>query len=349
MPGEYEPQQAVLMVWPERPDNWRLNAKPVQHEFVAVANAIAVVTPVIMCVSKARFTAARQQLPESINVIEVDNNDSWMRDVGPTYVINDRGDLRGVDWEFNAWGGVVDGLYSPWDKDDLVAEKILQLRNEDRYRAPIILEGGSIHSDGEGTLYTTEECLLSEGRNPQLNKLEIEKILCEYLAVTKVIWLRRGLFNDETNGHIDNILHVVKPGEVLLSWCDDKTDPMYEICREGLEDLTATTDAKGRDIVVHKLPIPGPLYMTEGEAEGIVSSDGMKREAGERLGGSYANFLITNKRIICPQLDAAKDKQAVEILEKVFPYHDVVGVSSREILLGGGNIHCITQQIPQNK
>lgn len=346
MPGEHEPQQQVLMMWPERADNWRLNAAPVQKEFVAVASAIADVTEVVMCVSAAQFDHAQQLLPESIKLLTVENNDSWMRDTGPSFVVNNDGDLRGIDWQFNAWGGAVDGLYAPWDKDDAVAEKVLQWRNNDRYRAPLILEGGSIHVDGEGTLYTTEECLLSEGRNPHLSKVEIENLLCDYLSVTKIIWLKRGLYNDETNGHIDNILHVVKPSEVILSWCDDANDPMFEICREGLAILESEVDAKGRHIIVHKLPIPGPLYMTAEEAAGIVDSEGMKRESGERLGGSYANFIITNKKIICPQLDLNNDQQALTILARVFPDCDVVGVSSREILLGGGNIHCITQQVP---
>ncbi|GAA5317476.1 MAG: agmatine deiminase [Candidatus Pelagadaptatus aseana] len=346
MPGEHEPQQTVLMVWPQRPDSWRLGAKPAQTEYVEVAKAIAEVTPVTMCVSAEQYSVARRQLPEHIQVVEMSNNDSWMRDTGPSYVVNGKGDLRGVDWEFNAWGGLVDGLFFPWDLDDQVACKVLEMRGENRYRAPLILEGGSIHVDGEGTCYTTEECLLHPSRNPDLSKQEIESLLQDYLNVDKVVWLKRGLYHDETNGHIDNILHVARPGEVILSWCDDEADPMYDICREGLALLEATTDARGRAIKVHKLPIPGPLYMTEEEAAGIEPSDSKDREAGERLGGSYANFLITNGRIICPQLDPDNDEQALAILARIFPDHEVVGVKSREILLGGGNIHCITQQVP---
>ncbi len=346
MPGENEAQQAVYMAWPERPDNWRLGAKPAQAEFVAVAEAIAEVTPVTMFVSASQYADARQNLPSHIELVEISTNDSWMRDTGPSFVVNDSGDIRGIDWQFNAWGGLVNGLYSPWDRDDLVAHEVLKYRSEDRYRTSFVLEGGSIHVDGEGTLYTTEECLLDPGRNPDLNKAEIEGLLSDYLNLTKVIWLKRGLYNDETNGHIDNILHVVRPGEVLLSWCDDVNDPMYEICREALATLEMERDARGREIVVHKLPIPGPLYMTAEEAAGIDPSDGMVREAGERLGGSYANFLITNGRIIFPLLDAARDSEAQAILSEVFPGYEVVGVSTREILLGGGNIHCITQHVP---
>ena len=347
MPGEHEPQQGVLMIWPERPDNWREDALPAQRQFVAVATAIAEVTPVTMCVNAGQVANARAQLPASVAVVEIASDDSWMRDVGPTYVVNDAGVVRGVDWQFNAWGGELDGLYSPWDRDAAVAGEVLRIRGEDRYAAPLILEGGSIHVDGEGTLYTTEECLLHPSRNPGLSRAEIEALLADFLAVDKFIWLKRGLYNDETNGHIDNLLHVVSPGQVVLSWCDDAGDPMYDICREALATLSAERDARGREILVHKLSIPGPLYMTEEEFRGLRSTGHANRQAGERLGGSYANFLITNDRIICPQLDPARDAQAVQTLERIFPDHEVVGVNSREILLGGGNIHCITQHIPQ--
>ena len=346
MPGEHEPQQAVLMIWPERPDNWRDNACHAQQQFVAVASAIAEVTPVYMCVNPDQISNARHQLPASVTLLEVASDDSWMRDVGPTYVVNDAGGVRGVDWQFNAWGGELDGLYSPWDRDAAVANRVLEIRAEDRYAAPLILEGGSIHVDGEGTLYTTEECLLHPSRNPGLTRSEIEALLADYLAVDKFIWLKRGLYNDETNGHVDNLLHLASPGEVVLSWCDDASDPMYDICREAWAILSGQQDARGREIVIHKLPIPGPLYMSDEEFRGLSSNGHANRRAGERLGGSYVNFLITNGRIICPQLDPAGDEQAINILQGIFPGHEVVGVNSREILLGGGNIHCITQHIP---
>ncbi len=142
-------------------------------------------------------------------------------------------------------------------------------------------------------------------------------------------------------------MHVVAPGEVVLSWCDDERDPMFDICREAMATLTTERDAKGRQLVVHKLPIPGPLYATQQEVAGLRGSGHAVRAAGERLGGSYANFLITNGRVICPLLDPARDQEAMAILRGLFPDREVVGVASREILLGGGNIHCITQQVPR--
>lgn len=348
MPAENTKHQRVLMAWPERADNWRLNAKPAQAQFAAIAAAIAAVTPVTMFTSPQQYHSAREQLPGHIEVVEVATNDCWMRDIGPTFVQNSAGQRRGVDWPFNAWGGELDGLYTPWDKDDHAAQKILELRGEDRYRAPLILEGGAIHVDGEGTLYTTEECLLHPSRNPELSRQDIEQHLSDFLGIEKIIWLKQGLYNDETNGHVDNLMHVVKPGEVLLSWCDLADDPMYGICRENLAILNAAQDAQGRTIAVHKISIPGPLYMTAEEAKGIAPSNGMSRESGERLGGSYANFLITNGRIVFPLLDADNDEAAREVLTSCFPDHEIIGVPAREVLLGGGNIHCITQQVPES-
>ncbi|WP_036801325.1 agmatine deiminase [Photobacterium marinum] len=347
MPGEHEPQASVWMAWPERTDNWRFGGKPAQVTFAKVAEAIAETTPVTMVVSAAQFENARNMLPNHIQLLEMSTDDSWMRDIGPSYVVNDNGERRGVDWHFNAWGGLIDGLYFPWDKDDAVARKVCEVLGDNSYRAPIVLEGGSIHVDGEGTLYTTEECLLHPSRNPDLSREQLEQVLGDYLSVEKVVWIPQGLYNDETNGHVDNLIHVVRPGEVVLTWCDDEQDPQYDISRRALDVLQTQKDAKGRTIKVHKMPMPGPLYISEDEAFGVDASDGMEREAGERLAGSYANYLISNQHIIYPLLDPAHDDEVATLLSALYPGYKVTGVDAREILLGGGNIHCITQQIPR--
>jgi len=347
MPGEHEPQAGVWMAWPERTDNWRFGGKPAQATFVNVAKAVAETTPVTMVVSAAQFENARTMLPSHIQLLEMSTDDSWMRDIGPSYVVNDQGERRGVDWHFNAWGGLVDGLYFPWDKDDAVARKVCEALGDASYRAPIVLEGGSIHVDGEGTLYTTEECLLHPSRNPDLSREQIEQVLKDYLAVEKVIWIPQGLYNDETNGHVDNLIHVVCPGEIALTWCDDEDDPQYAISRMALDVLQTETDAKGRQLKVHKLPMPGPLYISDDEASGVDASEGMERVPGERLAGSYANYLISNCHIIYPLLDPKYDDDVAALLSEWYPGYKVSGVDAREILLGGGNIHCITQQIPR--
>jgi agmatine deiminase len=275
------------------------------------------------------------------------HDDCWARDVAPTFVVDESGDVRGVHWRFNAWGGDQGGLYFPWDRDERVAAKVLEVEGDDRYLAPLVLEGGSIHVDGEGTVLTTEQCLLNPNRNPRLKRGQIESLLERYLGVREIVWLGRGVFNDETDGHVDNLCCFVRPGEVALTWCDDPGDPQYDISRAAYEVLMRAKDARGRRLKVHKLLQPGPLYMTEAESAGIDHSDVCKvRQCGDRLAGSYVNFYIANRHIVMPLLDPRTDRAAKATLAKLFPRRKVVGVPSREILLGGGNIHCITQQIP---
>jgi agmatine deiminase len=348
MPAEFEPHAGCWLLWPERPDNWRESARPAQLAFAQVAAAIAGFEPVTVGVSRANFTAARVLLDPRVRLVEMAHDDAWMRDVGPTGVVNGRGQVRGVDWHFNAWGGLAGGLYFPWDQDDLVARKVLEIERLERYRAPLINEGGAIHVDGEGTALVTEECLLNANRNPGLTRADIERALREYLGVSHVIWLGRGVFNDETGGHIDNLACFVRPGEVCLTWTERRRDPQYAISHEARERLAAARDARGRRLKVTYLPMPGPLTLGAKEAAGLVPREGTKpRRAGERLAGSYVNFYIANGGIVMPLLDARTDALAARRLKRLFPGRRLVGVAAREILLGGGNIHCITQQVPR--
>ena len=347
MPGEFERHSGCWMLWPERPDNWRLGAKPAQAAFAAVATAIAGSEPVTVGASAAQFANARRMLPARVRVVELSSNDAWMRDVGPTFVVDARGGVRGVDWKFNAWGGLKGGIYFPWDLDDAVAHKVLEVEGCDRYRAPFVLEGGAIHVDGQGTVVTTEECLLNPNRNPHLTRAEIEALLARYLGIETVVWLGRGVHLDETDGHVDNLCAYVRPGEVVLTWTDDRSDPQYEISRDAFERLMQARDARGRRFKVHKLTQPGPLRMTRGEAGGVDVVEGSQpRTAGARLAGSYVNFYVGNRRVVVPLLDPRRDGAALRKLRELFPRREVVGVPGREILLGGGNIHCITQQVP---
>ena len=347
MPAEFEAHAGTWMLWPERQDNWRAGAQPAQQAFAAVATAIAQFEPVTVGATGAQYEFAREQLPEAVRDVELSSNDAWMRDVGPTCVVNTAGLVRGVDWRFNAWGGFDGGLYFPWDQDDLVARKVLEIEGLDRYRAPFILEGGALHVDGEGTVLVTEECLLNPNRNPQFTRDQIEAGLCAWLGVSQVVWLGLGVINDETDGHVDNLACFARPGEICLTWTDNRRDPQWRISSDALERLMAARDAQGRRFKVHKLPSPGPLKMTAAESAGVLSREGARpREADERLAGSYANFYIANGGIVMPLLDPKRDGDALAVLKRVFPERRVVGVPAREILLGGGNIHCITQQIP---
>jgi agmatine deiminase len=347
MPAEFEPHGGCWMAWPERPDNWRLGADPAQRAFAAVAEAIAAAEPVTMGVSDAQFERCRSLLSPAVRVVELSTDDAWLRDTGPTFVVDGEGRRRGVDWRFNAWGGRDGGLYSPWDRDERVASKVLEVEGCDRYRAPIVLEGGSIHVDGEGTVLTTEECLLNPNRNPERSRGDIERLLCGYLGAEKVIWLDRGVFEDETDGHVDNLACFARPGVVLLTWTDDASDPQHGISYEALGRLEAATDASGRPLEVVPLPSPGPLETTAEEAEGVVAAEGtLPRRPGDRLAASYVNFYLANSRVVMPLLDQRRDEEAAAVLADCFPEREVVGVPAREILLGGGNVHCITQQVP---
>ena len=356
MPGEFEPHRGCIMIWPKRPGSWNYGAKKAREAFKRVAWAIAESEEVFMLAGPDVEENAREMLSgnpgHEIHVIRMESDDAWARDVAPTFVVNGEGAVRGIDWEFNAWGGTVDGLYAHWEKDDLVAEKVCGELGYGCYEAhPFVLEGGSIHSDGEGTVLVTAACLLSGGRNPKLTKDEIGKKLCAYLGAKKVIWLERGIYNDETNEHVDNICAFVRPGEVVLGWTDDEKDPQYAMSKSCLDILENETDAMGRKIKVHKLPIPKTLIcVTEEELGGYEFEDGEDtREVGERLAASYVNFYISNGGVVVPQFGDEHDKTAVEILGKVFPERKICPIPARDILLGGGNIHCITQQIPQGR
>lgn len=347
MPGEFETHKGCWMLWPERPDNWRLGGKAAQKTWVNVATQISKFEPVTVGVNHQQYANARAMLPEHIRVVEISNNDCWIRDNGPTFVINDKGNVRLVDWGFNAWGGLKEGLYFPWDLCSAVAQKVGEIEGIDRYKAPFILEGGSIHVDGEGTLITTEECLLNPNRNPDLSKDEIESYLKNYLSVEKIIWIDKGVYQDETDGHVDNICCYIRPGVVALTWTDDKTDPQYNISVDAYERLSNSVDARGRKLSVHKIHQPNPIIITKEESSFVDSVDGsIPRNTGDRMAASYINFYIANKGVVMPLFDDSFDQLALEALKKLFPNREVVGVNAREIILGGGNIHCITQQQP---
>jgi agmatine deiminase len=348
MPGEFEPHAGTWLLWPQRPDNWRLGAKPAQKAFVAVASAIAQFEPVTLCANPDQFANARSMLPEQVRVVEMANNDAWMRDCGPTFVVDDHGGVRGVDWDFNAWGGLYNGLYFPWDLDQLVAQKVLEIERLSRYKAPLVLEGGSIHADGQGTCITTEECLLSPGRNPDLTRDQIENYLKEYLNVEKALWIPRGVFNDETSGHVDNLACFLRPGVIALTWTEDKADPQYERSLEAYEYLTSVTDARGRRLEVYKIHQPDPVLIEPEEADGVDAVAGtLPREAGDRLAASYINFYFCNGGVIVPTFGDTHDELAIHTFQGLLPDRQIIGLPAREILLGGGNIHCITQQQPR--
>ncbi|MCR5657606.1 MAG: agmatine deiminase [Butyrivibrio sp.] len=388
MPAEYDLHAGTIMIWPIREGSWGKDSSAAKKAFCNIFYEIIKCEDLYLIVDSVHQKEAKDFILaefknyllkenkdfESIKTdsesgleyvsnepyeyklyfLNLETDDSWARDTGPTFVRNNEGAVRGINWSFNAWGGEFDGLYASWDKDDKVASFFCDIKGYDYYEAAsFVLEGGSIHSDGEGTVMVTESCLLSKGRNPELTKEEIEDKLKSYLGAEKVLWLPSGIYNDETNEHVDNVCAFVSPGEVVLAWTDNTDDPQYEMSRRDLEYLENVTDARGRHIRIHKLLVPKiPVCCTEEDIDNYVFEEGEdERDIGERLAASYVNFYFTNTSVLLPQFggeNTESDELAVSFMSKVCPGRKIVPIDARAILLGGGNIHCITQQIPDS-
>lgn len=366
MPGEFEPQKRVWMGWPHRTDTWAFGAKPAQVQYAAIARAISEFAPVYMCVNQVDYANAKAVFEDDpgVHVVEMTTDDAWFRDTGATYVVNDAGEVRANHWHFNAYGGFYDGLYFPWDKDEQIALKMAELSEVDRYRPDdFILEGGSITVDGEGTVIVTDMCLLSPGRNASVTDYEpwseelrayCDEQLKKYLGVEKVIWVKDGIDPEETNGHIDDVATFIKPGVVACIWTDDPDYPFYDECHAAYETLSNATDAKGRKLKVYKLPMPvKPLFMTQEACDSIdIDENAEPRVAHEPLIASYMNYLVSNNGVITPQYGDENDALAIKTLQEIYDaewgagVYKVVGVKSDQVVYGGGNIHCITQQEP---
>ncbi|MEO3429676.1 agmatine deiminase [Pelagibius sp. CAU 1746] len=327
MPAEWAPHDRCWMAWPCRGSLWGDGLAAAQAAYAAVARAISGFEPVTMLVNADAMEDAQALSGGAVGCSEMPLDDSWMRDSGPSFVIDGKGGLAGVDWRFNAWGG----KFQPYDQDALTAERLLTQLALPCYAAPLVLEGGSIHVDGEGTLLTSEECLLNPNRNPDLTRSDIEELLRRYAGVERFVWLGEGLDKDDTDGHVDNIACFVRPGVVMAVTCDDPADRNHVIMKDNLARLAKARDAKGRALEVIELPLPRePRYLD-----------------GHRLALSYVNYYIANGGVVMPSFGDAHDAQAFEIVSKAFPERKVVQVEASAILVGGGGIHCITQQQPR--
>jgi len=351
LPFEGLGHEGTFILTPFRADTWRQKALPAQEAFLNVIKAIAQHEKVFVGIHPNIYKKVIGEFENIPNVtaISIRYNDAWARDNMPLFVTNGK-NMRSVDFRFNAWGGDFDGLYRNYKDDDRLATVVAKrLKLLDYYLPNFVLEGGSIAVDGEGTLITTEACLLSKGRNPTLNRTDIEEILRDYLGVEKVIWVPHGIYLDETDEHVDNMVAYVKPGEVVMAWTDDEKDPQYAFCQATYKALSEATDAKGRKLVIHKLYVPSPaLYLTKDESRGLVNSASTldKRTEGRRLAASYVNFYQGKDFVILPQFGVKEDKLAYDEIKKLFPNKTIHAVNTKEILLGGGNIHCITMQLP---
>jgi agmatine deiminase len=321
MPAEWAPHERTLMCWPAREDLYgdAGDFAAAKAEHAAVANAIADFEPVTLVARPAQEAEARAAVSGAVEVVAIPIDNAWARDSGPVFV-KDGSRRAGVDFGFNAWGE----KFKPYDEDAEFAARVLERLGEERIDArDLVLEGGSIAVDGEGTLITTEQCLLNPNRNPALSREDVEARLRERLGVETIVWLGNGLVEDyDTDGHVDNICAFVEPGRVLLQTVESEDDPNYAFCRENAERLRAA----GLDVVeISALP---------------------RLDLDEPTVVPYVNYYIANGALIVPVTGAETDAEALELLESLYPGRQAVPVSGTTLAMGGGGVHCITQQVP---
>jgi len=328
MPAEWGAHELTLMAWPARLELWGDGLAEAKAEYTTVARAIAAFEPVLMVAPEGAAQEVRDACGSGVEVIELPIDDSWMRDSGPIFVIGSGGRRAGVDFRFNGWGE----KFAPYNRDDAMSEPLLAHLGIDRLAADLVLEGGSITVDGEGTLIATEQCLLHPSRNPSLSRLEIEERLREHLGVQHVIWIAHGLLEDhDTDGHIDNVAQFVAPGVVLAQTVEDPSDPNHEPMAENAERLRAASDARRRPLQVIELGVL-PRSTVRGEP-GVVP---------------YVNLYVANGVVVVPTCgdDPDRDDEVLARLASVYAGREVVGVPARMLAEGGGGVHCITQQVP---
>jgi agmatine deiminase len=328
MPAEWAEHERTLMAWPARLELWGDGLAEAKAEYAAVARAIASFEPVLMVAPPGLVDEVRDACGAGVEVIELPIDDSWMRDSGPIFVTGPDGRRAGVDFRFNGWGE----KFAPYDRDDAMNEPLLARLGIDRLPADLVLEGGSITVDGEGTLIATEQCLLHPSRNPSLTRTEIEERLREHLGVETVIWIAHGLLEDhDTDGHVDNVAQFVAPGVVLAQTVDDPLDPNHEPMAANAERLRDAHDARGRPLEVIELEVL-PRSTVRGEP-GVVP---------------YVNLYVANGAVVVPTCgdDPDRDAEVLARLGTVYPGREVVGVPGRMLAEGGGGVHCITQQVP---
>ncbi|HEX3300041.1 MAG TPA: agmatine deiminase family protein [Actinomycetota bacterium] len=321
MPAEWSPHAATLMAWPLEADYWQGRAEQAREEWAGVARAVAAAEPVIMVCNPGDEQSVLRHCGSAVEVLPIPIDDSWMRDSGPIFVRNDAGEVSAVSFRFNAWGE----RFPSWANDDAMPAAVAAHLGVRLFEAPFVLEGGSILTDGERTLLTTEMCLLSSNRNPGMTKDEIERGLHEYLGVDTVVWLPYGMAGDvgpvATDGHVDGVATYLEPGRIALLVPDDPNDEDHDFGEANLAALGDAVDAHGRPI----------------EVERLVGADGRN---------AYANCYIANGIVVAPMTGAETDERGVAQLGKLFPDREVIGVPAATIAFGGGGPHCITQQVP---
>ena len=332
MPAEWSEHECCWMQWPTeipptlRAENWyHFDLEKGRIAWANVAKNISQFENLKMVVHPKDISSAEKLLDPNIEILQLEINDAWARDSGAIFLMNNNHQLGGVDSDFNCWGYKVN-----YELDDKVAQFMIEHAKAKYFKNDMVLEGGSIHVDGEGTLITTEQCLLHENRNPHLTREEIEKNLKNSFGIKKVIWLKHGT-DEGTNGHVDNVACFVRPGVVMAMTCNDKSDSYYDRVNENLEILKTETDGSNRRLEVIEV---------EMSYKRLIPNDDEPC--------SYINYYIANKGIVLPIFNDDKaDENARNIIQSSFPDRKVVSVDGLEILLGGGGVHCITQQQPK--
>jgi len=328
-PAEWDTHRRTWLCWPARAEcfggrDGMLRAK---QAYARVARAISALEPVVVAARSSDAAEAKLATGGKAEIVEMALDDSWARDFGPTFLTNGKGQLSGVQWVFNAWGR----KYHPYTNDATFARRVLEATGAKLYRAPLTCEGGALNSDGQGTVLTTEQCLLNPNRNPQLSRTDVEDMLKLYLGARKIIWLGDGFSDDETDGHVDNIACFVAPGRVIVG-IPPKTHPDHGPVQDVLRRLSAARDAEGRGLEIVELPQPRKQRLSW---------------SGRLLGASYVNFYLANGAVIMPAFDDRHDEEARGIVAQCFPGRDIMQIDALDIVQGGGGIHCITQQEPK--
>jgi agmatine deiminase len=325
LPAEWAPHARTWLAWPARPASWHGGIEAARAAHVELAKTLATFEPVTMVCNPSEMAEASLVCGPGIDLVPIPLSDGWMRDIGPTFVTNGAGQIAGVDWIFNGWGG----LHDEFALDAEVAAEVLKVRGCPRLAAPIVLEGGAFSGDGAGTLLVTEECLLDPRRNPGKSRADLEAVLAYYLGVKTVIWLGRGYEGDETGGHVDEIACFAKPGTVMLQMTSDPEDPNYLTQHDNLARLKSARDAGGRTLDVVEIPQPA-----------------RREKHGARLTLSYINFVFANGGLIMPSFGDASDDPAFRIFSSLFPNRKIIQLLADDLVVGGGGMHCITQQEP---
>lgn len=334
MPPEWHRHNATWLAWPKDPVTWPDRVPQVEKIFLQMIAALAPHETVCVLVdTEATEQVLRQRgdFPGAGNVrfYHVTTVDSWIRDYGPNFIINQKGELAYNDWIFNAWGN----KYEELKKDDSIPKRLESVLKVRRFEPGIVMEGGSIDVNGAGVVMTTEQCLLNPNRNPHLDQAGIEQYLKDYLGVEKVLWLGEGIVGDDTDGHIDDIARFVSPTTIVCALEEDPADENYELLQDNYRRLQRATDAHGQHYNIATLPMPGRV--------GGRSAD--------RLPASYANFYIANNVVLLPIFGHENDRRAIQIIQSLFPDRKVIPINCEPLVWGMGTIHCVTQQQPETQ